>query len=84
MKESASITCLTAATGARERTLKYLAKTERPSSDQKALVTDPEEAFDVPRDVREKYGQKLVIYGSTQTHSIAKKVSVSTKVRLTE
>lgn len=25
--------------------------------------------------MREKYGQKLVVYGSTQTHSIAKKVS---------
>jgi hypothetical protein len=31
-------------------------------------------AFDVPIEIREKYGQKLVIYGSTQTHSIAKKV----------
>lgn len=33
------------------------------------------EAFDIPASVREKYGQKLVVYGSTQTHSIAKKVS---------
>lgn len=69
-QESASITCLTAATGARERTLKYLARREAGKKEV------PGEAFDVPQDVREKYGQKLVIYGSTQTHSIAKKAAV--------
>jgi len=68
-QESASITCLTAATGARERTLKYLA---RQASSKEATG----EAFDVPQEIREKYGQKLVIYGSTQTHSIAKKAAV--------
>jgi aromatic-L-amino-acid decarboxylase len=78
MKESASITCLTAATGARERTLRYLAKAERSMSIQDKSATNPEEVFDVPQAIREKYGQKLVIYGSTQTHSIAKKVSVFT------
>jgi aromatic-L-amino-acid decarboxylase len=71
-QESASITCLTAATGARERTLRYLAKSE---AGDKAVINS-NEAFDVPQEIREKYGQKLVIYGSTQTHSIAKKAAV--------
>jgi aromatic-L-amino-acid decarboxylase len=61
---------LTAATGARERTLKYLAKSEVSNKEVSG------EAFDVPQEIREKYGQKLVIYGSTQTHSIAKKAAV--------
>lgn len=30
---------------------------------------------DVPQDVRSEYTSKLVIYGSTQTHSVGKKVS---------
>lgn len=64
------MTCLTAAVAARERTLRYLARQESYSS-----VKDGEEAFDVPKGIREDYGQKLVVYGSTQTHSIAKKVS---------
>jgi len=51
--------------------LKYLARSE--AGDKKV---SGQEAFDVPHEIREKYGQKLVIYGSTQTHSIAKKAAV--------
>jgi len=50
--------------------LKYLARSE---AGDKEVSGD---AFDVPQETREKYGQKLVIYGSTQTHSIAKKAAV--------
>ena len=51
--------------------MKYLARSE--AGDKKV---SGQEAFDVPQEIREKYGQKLVIYGSTQTHSIAKKAAV--------
>jgi len=50
--------------------LKYLARSEANNKEVSG------EAFDVPQEIREKYGQKLVIYGSTQTHSIAKKAAV--------
>lgn len=69
-QESASLVCLTAATAARERTLRYLTRRNTKKDD----IADGE-AFDIPLSIREEYGQKLVIYGSTQTHSIAKKVS---------
>lgn len=52
--------------------MKYLAKTE---AGNKQVVKEGE-AFDVPQEIREQYGQKLVVYGSTQTHSIAKKAAV--------
>lgn len=50
---------------ARERALRIL------SNDDKAAA---DEDIEISEDVRKKYGQKLVIYGSTQTHSIGAKV----------
>lgn len=44
------------------------------SKDDKAAANEDIEISD---DVRQKYGQKLVIYGSTQTHSIGAKVCPS-------
>lgn len=56
---------MTAAMAARERALRILSK------DDKAAAN---EDIEISEDVRKKYGQKLVIYGSTQTHSVGAKV----------
>lgn len=64
MQGSASEACLTIAIGARERALLTL--------HQQALAAaglPPTELSEIPCDVREQYSQKLVMYGSTQTHS---------------
>ena len=66
---SASESCLTAAMAARERALRHLATTSAVASDADAVP-----GSDVPVSIREKYGQKLVMYGSTQTHSLGAKV----------
>ena len=52
---------------ARERALQALAKLEEPSYDLKS---------EVPVGVREKFSQKLVMYGSTHTHSVGAKVGL--------
>lgn len=82
---SASESCLTAAIAARERCLKMMARSMgKLSLDGKmangisvnadgSRVKDTD--GDVPDDVREAYMSKLVIYASTQTHSLGKKVS---------
>ncbi|KAK1926326.1 putative aromatic-L-amino-acid decarboxylase [Papiliotrema laurentii] len=57
---SASESALTAAMAAREKALTYLSEKEGLSID----------------DARQTYGQKLVIYGSTQTHSLGLKAAV--------
>jgi aromatic-L-amino-acid decarboxylase len=59
---------LTAAVAARETALRYLATTETGST----LSGD---GFDIPDDIRAKYSSKLVMYGSTHTHSLGQKVS---------
>ncbi|KAK4689824.1 hypothetical protein P7C73_g271, partial [Tremellales sp. Uapishka_1] len=68
---SASESCLTAAIAARERALRRLAST---ASDEKPCAIVP--GSDIPDTIREKYGQKLVVYGSTQTHSIGAKTAL--------
>lgn len=76
---SASESALTAAIAARERALRILA-TQREHED---LIAAGEEGIPgtvVPVDVREKYGQKLVMYGSTQTHSLGAKVRLISSV----
>lgn len=50
---------------ARERALRILSKDDKTGAD---------DDIELSEDVRKKYGQKLVIYGSTQTHSIGAKV----------
>lgn len=50
---------------ARERVLRILSKDDKAAANEDIEISD---------DVRQKYGQKLVIYGSTQTHSIGAKV----------
>ncbi|KIR36426.1 aromatic-L-amino-acid decarboxylase [Cryptococcus deuterogattii CA1014] len=64
---SASEAALTAAMAARERALRILSK------DDKAAAN---EDIEISEDVRKKYGQKLVIYGSTQTHSVGAKAAI--------
>lgn len=56
---------MTAAMAARERVLRILSKDDKAAANEDIEISD---------DVRRKYGQKLVIYGSTQTHSIGAKV----------
>lgn len=58
---------MTAAIGARERKLRYLTSQEQ---------VEGEHALGVSTAVREEFGQKLVMYGSTQTHSLGAKVSL--------
>lgn len=53
---------------ARERVLRILSKDDKAAANEDIEISD---------DVRQKYGQKLVIYGSTQTHSIGAKVCPS-------
>lgn len=65
---SASESAVTAAMAARERALRYLTHNLASEDSQDALRSV------VPNSVRERYGQKLVMYGSTQTHSLGAKV----------
>ena len=70
---SASDSLLTASIAARERALRIIASDVAHES----LVAAGEEGIpgtEVPVHVRETYGPKLVLYGSTQTHSLAAKV----------
>ncbi|WVQ84115.1 hypothetical protein IAT38_006260 [Cryptococcus sp. DSM 104549] len=64
---SASEAALTAAMAARERALRVLSGDVRPSESGDIAVPD---------EVRQKYGQKLVMYGSTQTHSLGAKAAI--------
>ncbi|OWZ66171.1 hypothetical protein AYX15_02457 [Cryptococcus neoformans] len=64
---SASEAALTAAMAARERVLRILSKDDKAAANEDIEISD---------DVRQKYGQKLVIYGSTQTHSIGAKAAI--------
>jgi aromatic-L-amino-acid decarboxylase len=64
---------LTAAIAARETALRELTSSE-PGS------TVSGDVFDVPDDLRAKYSPKLVMYGSTQTHSLGEKVSFGLRI----
>ncbi|KAI9635328.1 putative aromatic-L-amino-acid decarboxylase [Dioszegia hungarica] len=66
---SASEAALTAAIAARETALRELTSSE-PGS------TVSGGTFDVPDDLRAKYSPKLVMYGSTQTHSLGEKAAL--------
>lgn len=70
LQGSASEACLTIAVGARERALLTLHQQEL------AAAGLPEtETSEIPPDVRERLSQRLVMYGSTQTHSIGAKAA---------
>ena len=55
---------------ARERALRLLTQELDPARSQAIRGSD------VPVSVRDQYGQKLVMYGSTQTHSLGAKVGL--------
>ena len=67
---------ITVAIAARERALRLLAEREPAdlAPNGHALDDGGVPGSDVPMAIREKYGQKLVMYGSTQTHSLGAKV----------
>lgn len=67
---SASESALTAAMAARERALRLLTQELDPARSQAIRGSD------VPVSVRDQYGQKLVMYGSTQTHSLGAKAAL--------
>ena len=67
---SASECVLTAAIAARERALRYLADHLVAAGSETGTVP----GSDIPLHVRDQYGHKLVMYGSTQTHSVGVKV----------
>ena len=77
---SASESALTAAIGARERALRILAAQDKKQREQESSLVPhdsqgtPETS--IPLHSREKWSQRLVMYGSTQTHSIGSKVSL--------
>ncbi|KAK8846820.1 hypothetical protein IAR55_005908 [Kwoniella newhampshirensis] len=64
---SASEAALTAAMAARERALRRIAGIEHAAENGD---------IQVPEEIRRKNGQKLVIYGSTQTHSLGSKAAI--------
>ncbi|ODN77468.1 hypothetical protein L202_04644 [Cryptococcus amylolentus CBS 6039] len=64
---SASEAALTAAMAARERALRHLTHGGKQGANGD---------IEVPDEVRQKYGQKLVMYGSTQTHSLGAKAAI--------
>lgn len=83
LQATASESALTAAMAARERALQVLAKqhaAESSESNGDGSETPKPPGSDVPNHIREKYGQKLVMYGSTQTHSLGVKVSRSASI----
>ncbi|GFZ46696.1 hypothetical protein JCM24511_03916 [Saitozyma sp. JCM 24511] len=65
---SASESALTAAMAARERALHRLTRSLSPAG------TAPSSGSSTPIPIREQYTQKMVIYGSTQTHSLGAKL----------
>ena len=69
-KGSASEAALTAAMAARERALRVLAIQESVTASK-----EPDPTIEISFNVRERYGSKLVMYGSSQTHSLGAKVS---------
>ncbi|ORY27788.1 putative aromatic-L-amino-acid decarboxylase [Naematelia encephala] len=66
---SASESALTAAMAARERSLRWLSQ-EGGSSEAGSVP-----GSDIPLDCRQQSSQKLVMYGSTQTHSLGAKAA---------
>ncbi|BEJ10639.1 hypothetical protein CspHIS471_0100610 [Cutaneotrichosporon sp. HIS471] len=70
---SASDMCLTAAIAARERALRVLAREHHNAN---GTATPTEGPTDIPFSVRSESTNKLVIYGSTQTHSIGVKTAL--------
>ncbi|WVR04512.1 hypothetical protein IAU60_001516 [Kwoniella sp. DSM 27419] len=66
---SASESAFTAAIAARERALRHLAVQAGAEPAANGLI-------DVPDEIRYQYGQKLVVYGSTQTHSLGAKAAL--------
>lgn len=77
---SASESALTAAIGARERALRMLAAQDNKEQElDAALVPHGSQGVpgsSIPLHSREKWSQRLVMYGSTQTHSIGSKVNL--------
>ncbi|WWC87059.1 uncharacterized protein L201_001944 [Kwoniella dendrophila CBS 6074] len=63
---SASDSAFTAAIAAREKALRQL-------SIQNGVKPAENGQVEIPDSIRQEYGQKLVVYGSTQTHSIGAK-----------
>ncbi|GMK59733.1 hypothetical protein CspeluHIS016_0803390 [Cutaneotrichosporon spelunceum] len=70
---SASDMCLTAAIAARERALRVLARDHHQVN---GTATPTEGPTDVPYSVRSENTKRLVMYGSTQTHSIGVKTAL--------
>ncbi|WRT64926.1 uncharacterized protein IL334_001866 [Kwoniella shivajii] len=66
---SASDSAFTASIAARERALRVL-------SSQKGVERSANGQIDIPDSIRQEYGQKLVVYGSTQTHSLGAKAAL--------
>jgi aromatic-L-amino-acid decarboxylase len=70
-QNSASEVALTATIAARERALRSLARAER--SRAATPLPGVDQAMDVPESVRDECTRKLVMYVSTQTHSLGTK-----------
>ena len=71
---------ITVAIAARERALRVLAEREESEGTAHQLngtVEGSVPGSDIPMRIRERYGQKLVVYGSTHTHSLGAKVRLS-------
>jgi hypothetical protein len=75
---SASESCLTVAIGARERALRIIAQQEEANTNGTfSSHSDPDLINPtIPTHIRSTYTQKLVMYGSTQTHSIGAKAAL--------
>ncbi|ORX34523.1 putative aromatic-L-amino-acid decarboxylase [Kockovaella imperatae] len=71
---TASEVVLTVAIAARERALRILS--EKEPDVEEGVKTGRVPDSDTPMKIREKYGQRLVIYGSTHTHSLGAKAAL--------
>lgn len=71
IQNSASESALTAAIAARERALSILARSNNLDA------VEGGQNSEIPDAIREQYTSKLVMYGSTQTHSVAAKVPIT-------
>ncbi|KAK6903875.1 hypothetical protein I203_107385 [Kwoniella mangroviensis CBS 8507] len=66
---SASDSAFTAAIAAREKALRRL-------SLEAGVQAGDNGQIEIPDEIRQEYGQKLVVYGSTQTHSLGAKAAL--------
>ena len=75
-QNSASECALTAAIAARERALRHLAHAARGEANGAITGDANTERIEVSIPVRQQYTSKLVMYGSTQTHSLGAKAAL--------